>query len=822
MSKRIRNMSKIISVILSIVLLLGIFPMQVFAEEFKPITLEPELNKAQLQATGADALSEFLLDKIDQEPDEIVAIKESTFETKDQPQRASVQSNTDSPEFNAESQELENTDNELTLQLTNGTYSLYSFSEAIKFTDENGVVRYKDTTIVPQINQELLDGGYNYTNGPNDFRINFASAVDKGVFTEYDGVKTGFIPLPNNEDYSQTGNRTTFMLDGNSVDSFEYPNLYGEGTILRYTAQLNALKKDIILPEYTGQNEFHFVLDTYGNTAVLSKDGKTIQIVNPEINEIIQEFVPIYAYDSFDGTYSDDFHYTEDCYYTLSSREDGKYNMGVVVSEEYLSNPDLIYPVTIDPSSVSLSNLQDAPVYSSLSSKNYGGATSMCFGRSPTNGSGRSYIKFNVSSIGKSANITNATLTLRELTGRTTSTTTGIYMASGSWTETGLTWNNKPGYNNLQSSLNINSPGGNFYYKFNVKSAVQKWVNGTTNNGFAIVSNDENNTSNFWRAFATKEYSTSSYRPVLKVDYTVIDYTILPNATYYIKNKWTGKYLDVQDAASATTSIINVIAWPFSGNKNQQWRLAHQGDGWYKFYTLWPFSPSKCLDITGSNIDVFNDGNGDYLLFRIISNGDGTYRIMPKANGNTTNVLDVSGNSANTTDYKKNVLSYPWENTDNQKWTFEKVNFGCAWEFKSKNNWKAGHPNCFGYALGLTYTPPLTMNQGDSVETVATSVESYVKNTLRRSIRRISGPTSQINSNEYRFCMRVGNHSSYRYPHDYHFWVQTNTGAWSDKHGTTAVSSDPVFTNPSTASWDLESYKNYYDSSTIYFAATLS
>ncbi len=67
-------MSKIISVILSIVLLLGIFPMQVFAEEFEPMPLEPELNKVQLQTTVADALSEFILDKIDQEPDEIVPI----------------------------------------------------------------------------------------------------------------------------------------------------------------------------------------------------------------------------------------------------------------------------------------------------------------------------------------------------------------------------------------------------------------------------------------------------------------------------------------------------------------------------------------------------------------------------------------------------------------------------------------------------------------------------------------------------------------------------------------------------------------------------
>ena len=110
------------------------------------------------------------------------------------------------------------------------------------------MIRYKDTTIVPQTDNALKKEGYTYTNGTNDYRMNFAPAVDKGVLTEYDGVKIGFVPAPNSGDYAQSGGKTTFMLDGAETDSFEYPDLYGEGSLLRYTAQLNALNSFPLCP----------------------------------------------------------------------------------------------------------------------------------------------------------------------------------------------------------------------------------------------------------------------------------------------------------------------------------------------------------------------------------------------------------------------------------------------------------------------------------------------------------------------------------------------------------------------------------------------
>ena len=240
-----------------------------------------------------------------------------------------------------------------------------------------------------------------------------------------------------------------------------------------------------------------------------------------------------------------------------------------------------------------------------------------------------------------------------------------------------------------------------------------------------------------------------------------------------------------------------------------------------RWYTLEPqHAPGMAMDVdnskiaNGTNIRLCAYNNANAQQFGFVKVGD-TYRIVTKVNYGTKN---LSLASPFTTD---GANIHQWSYGVNDFWWLERVNFGCAWAFKSKNNWQAGEPNCFGYALGLNDTPPLVMNQGDSVSTVATRVENYVKS-LGRQIRRISGPTAQINNNEYRFCMRVGNHSNLWPPYDYHFWVQTNMGAWTDKHGTTEVSTTPVFAHPSLASWDMGNHKNYYDSATIYFAATLN
>jgi len=225
------------------------------------------------------------------------------------------------------------------------------------------------------------------------------------------------------------------------------------------------------------------------------------------------------------------------------------------------------------------------------------------------------------------------------------------------------------------------------------------------------------------------------------------------------------------------------------------------------------------LNENGKRVQTYNNNGNNAQKWRIIQNYDGTYRIMPIIS--STRALEVKSKS---TGNNATIQIYDYSAGNHQKWVFEEARYGSAWGFRDLGS---GVPNCFGYALNLTYSPPLLMNRGDSVETVASRVENYVRNTLGRSIRRISGPTDAISPQEYRFCMRVGNYTD---SHDYHFWVQTSTGSWSEKNGEYKVFRQPFYENPSTANWNQPKVNvfgvkigeniNYYNSTTIYFAST--
>ena len=89
----------------------------------------------------------------------------------------------------------------------------------------------------------------------------------------------------------------------------------------------------------------------------------------------------------------------------------------------------------------------------------------------------------------------------------------------------------------------------------------------------------------------------------------------------------------------------------------------------------------------------------------------------------------------------------------------------------------------------------------------------------------MSSQTSPIYSLEHRIALRVGwidvnsngNVDLGTDIADYHFMEQVNTGGWAEKHGQ-QPSIYRGMINPSTINWDLGSYQNFYNSSTVYLA----
>ncbi len=409
------------------------------------------------------------------------------------------------------------------LENRDGSNTVYLFAEPISYTDENGNLKTKDISVEKQSDKELKAKGYEYTNGQNDYRINFSKDSSKGLYIEFGESSYSIIPQSN---HSTTGTENTSEILDEQFEDFEYKNIYGDGTNLKFYPQLNGVKDEIVLNSNIGQNVFSFKLTTSNCTAVLNDDG-TVSLISNDSEEAVQTFAAPFAYDSAYVEGDRNEHYI-DCSYTLDKIDDNTYIMSVNVDKSWLESESTVYPVTIDPTTVNVDTYRDAGIYSKYPNNSYGAEQTACIGRSSDYGNGRIYLQFFMpSEIKKGAKINSAFIWMRETTGRTSNMYVQPYLVKSSWNE-GITWNNRAYMDNTSDmpTKNINSQSTDwasspYWYKMFITSAVQKWTNGErTNYGIGLYSDEEEKSTYNWRAFATIQNSTSSNRP-----YTVINYT---------------------------------------------------------------------------------------------------------------------------------------------------------------------------------------------------------------------------------------------------------------------------------------------------------
>lgn len=125
----------------------------------------------------------------------------------------------------------------------------------------------------------------------------------------------------------------------------------------------------------------------------------------------------------------------------------------------------------------------------------------------------RSVIKFDLSDIPSSDNVTSAILKLYR--GGTSTAPNGsiyAYRATDSWSESNITWGN-PDYNN--SSYDSNS-GGSTWMEWDITNLVQQWVDGTYTN-YGVYLKATSSVSQLYEYYS-KDYATSAYRPKLVVE----------------------------------------------------------------------------------------------------------------------------------------------------------------------------------------------------------------------------------------------------------------------------------------------------------------
>lgn len=133
-------------------------------------------------------------------------------------------------------------------------------------------VVYKDTNIKAVTDTTIINRGYSFENGNNDYKAYFSEDSSKGLLlVEKDGEEIRLVP----NGIQSVGTVGQIESDMELVDSFEYAGVYGTDSVLRFLPQLNGCKEEIVLSSYQGISDFSFTLYTQeGTIAAINSKGE--------------------------------------------------------------------------------------------------------------------------------------------------------------------------------------------------------------------------------------------------------------------------------------------------------------------------------------------------------------------------------------------------------------------------------------------------------------------------------------------------------------------------------------------------------------------
>ena len=540
-----------------------------------------------------------------------------------------------------------------------GTGTVEVFGVPVRYEDENGEMRFIDTGMKKHGLLDSLKEGYDYRNEANDFTVQFSKGAEKGY--NFNGA---FTVSPINESNAKSRNAVA-GADENSDGRLTYPNAFGKKTSLEYINISLGVKENIILEENTGQNRFSFNWQSDTHIPVLSGDGKFIEIVSKDDPEQVDYRInPLYVYDSYavpeDATELTDTsvrHFTYDCYYELVLQKNGSYIITYVISEEFFNNENTVYPVTIDPSVVltqKKDNIEDAYVNQAAPNNNYGNASYLWFGyNASTQKKMFGYVKFRTLP-NFMGSITSANIKLFSVTGAFNAYGR-LHRANGSWSASNITWNHQP----YGTSPSFKSNTYNLsFYDFTVTSLVKGWYSGEyPNYGFDFTYDSEtHNAQNCVYGI----YGSTDYAPKLTINYEIIS-----NGTYFIKNVYSNRYLAVESTANGT----NIVGRAFTGGKSMQWKVTGLDRDRFRLQSEYVLSPNPLRSIainTSLNTAViYNNDNVSTQKFSFIYASSGKYYMKPACS--TTKVLEPSTSNPNI------VLFDFTGGYDQQKWMLAHV-----------------------------------------------------------------------------------------------------------------------------------------------------
>lgn len=298
-----------------------------------------------------------------------------------------------------------------------------------------------------------------------------------------------------------------------STSTVRYNDALAQGVDVEYIVTPSRVKENIILDSPKDITGYLVTLYTENLSARLLENNE-IEFYNTNGKVIFTMWAP-YMYDSAGAL-------SEDITLQLLPKGTGCYMLSMVPNAQWLSDPNRVYPVVIDPnvSTTTQQNIADNYVLEGQGVQN--SSHDRLYIGNKSGSTARAYIKYTrMPYLPTGTQILNATMKLFITQGTNTAYTASAYrVMGGDWSANQITWANKP-IASLPIATNI-SHNNKSYYTFSCLSAVSTWYSGdphgqNLNYGFMIRYNDES--VNDYNAFYSGDCSTASNRPLLTIQY---------------------------------------------------------------------------------------------------------------------------------------------------------------------------------------------------------------------------------------------------------------------------------------------------------------
>lgn len=213
---------------------------------------------------------------------------------------------------------------------------------------------------------------------------------------------------------------------------------------------------------------------------------------------------------------------------TIEERPGPFFIVAYTLSDQWLSAPERVYPVIMDPqvrSSQVRSDIDDTIVCSHYRTTNYFYSSMLKSGYDASLGMTRSYINFpgltTKTPISSADEIVLAELRLRHDTSLGSDTVqVNVHKVTGSWQDTSVTWDTQPPHDpRVYDFETFKSPGR--WRTFDVTPIVKEWYRLGPNSIHGLMLKHENETQSLVNFFSSDilDQSLIQYRPYLRITY---------------------------------------------------------------------------------------------------------------------------------------------------------------------------------------------------------------------------------------------------------------------------------------------------------------